>query len=331
LDELLVACHFGSHAVLESILQKSIPAINPSVASIETAIKWARDPGCIKILLRNENVRKKFWETYGLGEIMKKWSSAIGTRAQRDLEDVLELCFEQLFREDALADLLRWSNYILCSAAEAGCLPAVKLLLTKSAASGDQRIIRALIADHREKQVRQSIGGAVYNRHLDVLEYLVTQTYVDIKSHLTHCSPEGEHVLHWATLRHSSPEVYRILLKHVPLSLVNKPSNNGTTPLEQLVFTSPDSVETVRVLLDEGKADPNLMYPSEASYSLPLRVAVRRGAVRMCQILIDFGANADEALETDNDGKPELKDENPEEVDATKREQILELLVKARA
>ncbi|KAF2467752.1 ankyrin, partial [Lindgomyces ingoldianus] len=222
------------------------------------------------------------------------------TSTEKEIEgkwkELLEILVCGFLEDDASS--YDWANTILCSAARQGCLPVIKILFEK--ASGEPELAKALLAETQKDSVYQSVGEAAFWGQADVIQYLLTQDYVDISPHLHHrtdsknssIDPSGKNVLHCAA-NSRNPDIFRILVEKFP-SGVNEQTESGDTPLHILVFARPTSVEAVRVLVEIGGADVNLS-PGGEWYS-PLRTAIRARNVQVCRLLASCGAHVDDAI-----------------------------------
>jgi ankyrin repeat protein len=313
-DELVVAAHFGSHAFLAKFLERRFEDNCIRDESSAKAVKWAMQSGdltAVKIMLQNKSLGKRLRSGLFLCEIMTIWKYTTSTeKAIVDKwKELLEILVCEFLNDGASS--YDWANTILCSAARQGCLPVIEILFEK--ASGEPELAKALLAETQNDTVYQSVGEAAFWGQANVIQYLLTQDYVDISPHLHHrtisknpsIGPSGRNVLHCAA-NSRNPDIFRILVKKFP-SGVNEQTESGDTPLHILVFARPTSVEAVRVLVEIGRADVNLS-PGGEWYS-PLRTAIRAKNVEVCQLLASCGAHVDDAIEVDAlSGRLILKD-----------------------
>lgn len=329
-DELVLAARFGSHAYLIKFLESISEEMCLRDESCAKAVKWVIHSGDLtaaKILLQNESVASKLRKGSFLCNIMAVWfrmksEQQIDEDKWKELLEILVCRFC-----DGSAMSYEWANTILCTAAREGCLPVIEKLFEK--ASAEPELTKAILAD-TEDRVYQSVGEAAFWGRAGTVQYLLTQDYVDVSTHLHHLAnskseygPSRMNVLHCAAMS-GNAEVIRILVEAFP-SGVNEQTKSGDTPLMKLVSTHPTNLEATRTLIENGRVDVNLS-PGGTWYS-PLRIAVRSGKVEMCKLLVSYGAHVDEAIEIDElSGRPILKDrlENPET-----SQSILKVLVSA--
>jgi hypothetical protein len=313
-DELVVAAHFGSHAFLTKFLECTFVDDCVWEESFAKAVKWAMQSGdlaAVKILLQSKSLGNKLRSGSLLCDIMTIWKHR--ESEQRPVEDKWKELLEILVCRflNSGASSYDWANTILCSAARQGCLPVIEILFEN--ADENPKLAKALLAETQNDSVYQSVGEAAFWGRADVVQYLLTQDYVDISPHLHHRANSknrsgglsGRNVLHCAASS-MDPDIVRILAEKFP-SGVNEQTESGDTPLHILVFTCPTNVEAVRVLIEIGMADVNFS-PGGEWYS-PLRTAIRAKNIEVCQLLASHGAHVDDAIEFDQlSGCPMLKD-----------------------
>jgi hypothetical protein len=303
-DELIVAAYFGSHAFLAKFLERDFDDEYVRPESPATAVKWLMQSGdlaAVKILLRNETLGKRLRNSTFLYDIITIWKSTNDQHhSTRSTKQATEEQWKELFfflvRDFFDNDIASydWANTILCHASENGCLPMIKVLFEK--ANEEPDLAKALLANNQTLSPYQSIGAAAFRNQLHVVRYLLTQTHVDITPHLYHrTQKDNMNILHCAA-KPKNPDLLRILVSKFP-SGVNELTAGGDTPLNLLVFGASATVEAVRVLVEDGKADVNLTR-GEGWYA-PLRTAVRRGNVEVCRYLAAHGARVDDAVDVD--------------------------------
>jgi ankyrin repeat protein len=190
----------------------------------------------------------------------------------------------------------------------------------------ESSLANALLADTQKLCPYQSIGVAAFRNHAHIVHYLLSQTHVDITPQLHHRThKDNMNVLHCAA-KSKNPAILHLLVDKFPAG-VNELTAGGDTPLNLLVSGASSTVEAVRVLVENGKADVNLT-GGEGWYA-PLRTAIRRGHVEVARYLTSCGAKVDDAVNVDEvTGKLRLKD-RLERPDADTLERILGVLAAA--
>lgn len=92
-------------------------------------------------------------------------------------------------------------------------------------------------------------------------------------------------------VKHSSPEIVQILMRHYPNLSVDCVSINGQANAINMA-TARGSVEIVKLLLDYYKDRPTLNYPRLYSYTpSPLYVAVAKNNIDIVKLLVEHGAD----------------------------------------
>lgn len=236
--------------------------------------------------------------------------------------DLIDYVLDKLVQE-------QWGNELLCMAAGAGCMPMIQRLI--SSAQHNAELRHELLREFRSEQwstskkpTHQSIGEAVLQNHVDVVEYLLREN--DIKAHLQYRNSHGENVLHLAS-RICNPEMLRLLVPRFQEG-IHQADNQGDTALVRVIMSfsaSQDRYNSAKILLLQSGADWNSH--SQDGKQNPLRVAVQLGDLDMCCLLIHIGnLNPVSALTFDSEGRMDLKDRNPEKEENML--QILQLLCK---
>lgn len=120
-----------------------------------------------------------------------------------------------------------------------------------------------------------------------MVEYLIAQERLE--AHLEYHNSDGENVLHLAS-RFCNPRVFRILVEKFKQG-VHQLDNHNNSVLTRVIAASISSpaqrCESARILLVKGMAGAEGAIDGNGLD--PLRIAVRRGDVDMCRLLIDVG------------------------------------------
>ena len=295
LDPLIIASAFGPPAATEAIL-RDYDLAGPQflTASIDAAAHNMIDHGRISQL-------QSFFcqERIGLTpqtlplymQAMVKWTNqgeSIDYEAREKFFDLVRDMVPLL-----LTDC--WGNELLCCAAAAGCLPVIERLFDEARKSpalhAELLRDRQRQADPRRHDKHQSVGEAVRNNHTEVVRYLIAQP--GIEAHLHHRDPGGYNVIFMAA-RYGNPEMVRVLVDRYPEG-VDQEDADGDAPMIEFLYRRA-RVESVKILLEAGGADPNRGKGSRLS---ALRVAVRHQDVDMCRALVEGGADPLGALQLD--------------------------------
>jgi hypothetical protein len=253
---------------------------------------------------------------------MKQWS--ISNKHCQDWDVVFDLV-------DDVLDILvkeRWGNELLCIAASMGCMPIIRRLMDRAQHKAELRAELLRGSQHEPqtmsfgKPVHQSIGEAVLENHVNVVEYLLGQQ--GIEAHLQHRNSRGENVLHLAS-RLCNPAMFQLLVPRFKEGM-HQTDDQKDTVLVRIIMNSSasrDRYESARILLLEGGASDNGRSGDEQQE--PLRVAAQLGDLDMCCLLICIGkVNPLSALTRDDDGQMVLKDKTSE--NEQNRLAILQLL-----
>ncbi|KAL2861005.1 uncharacterized protein BJX67DRAFT_367453 [Aspergillus lucknowensis] len=205
----------------------------------------------------------------------------------------------------------KWGNELLCLAASARCMPLVHRLVTN--AQHHAGLKEELVLGSRlerqwsiENPPHQSIGEAVLENHIDVVEYLLGE---DFEVHLRYLNSRGENVLHLAS-KLCNPEMYSLLVPRFQEG-THQTDHIGDTPLVRIIMNSStpgNRYESAKILLLKSGIDwERLTWDGQQH---PLRLAVQLGDLEMCRVLISAGKmNPLGALSRDGDGRLALKDE----------------------
>jgi ankyrin repeat protein len=308
-DPLSITSLYGSQAMLRYMVKNSdlrkgefIP--ESAMRAADQILHWG-DLERLKILLDGTGNQLRQLDFFRL--IMRRWFYS--GPYQRNWEPAFLLVHRVT---DTLVEE-KWGNELLCLAANLGCMPMIRELMSNARLDLELRN-ELLRGDQREQQllpigksVHQSIGEAVLGNHIDVVEFLLEEE--GIEAHLQHINSRGENVLHRAAKMHN-PAVFRLLVPRFSGG-VHQRDKRGDTPLTQLIKTpSPwdDRYECARVLLSQGRGDGD-GYPGDEEQS-SLRVAVRVGDYFMCHLLLTIGKmDPLSALVVGEDGQMVLKDE----------------------
>jgi ankyrin repeat protein len=302
-DPLYVATLFGSHDFLRDLAESNLDHLELLENSFATAFRRVidvEDTVAATILIVSSSTGPQLRQ----GELICESLAARGQKHRSqgendaDWDDVHNIHITHMFLDDnSYRDLLDWANNILCTAAGAGCLPAIQTLFHHASEKPD---LADAIVNCISKNERQSIGEAAWNGRTEVVRYLLNQNEVDIGPHLSHRISEGQYligynVLHCAA-RRGDAEIMEMLVRKVP-KLVDQEDKDGNTPLETLIFSQPRAIKAAEVLLKIGRADPDIA--PQGSWDSPIRMAVRASSPSMCRLLAEVGADVDVALQVD--------------------------------
>lgn len=326
-DPLSITSLYGPEAMLHDMLENSDFnedkfLQNTAMKAADQIFQWG-DLSRLRILFLDDKLGHQLQNLDFFRLVIKMWSDPIINHDNWDPAfDLIEYVLDKLVQE-------QWGNELLCMAAGAGCMPMIQRLITSAQHNAELR--HELLHEFRSEQwstsgkpTHQSIGEAVLQNHIDVVEYLLREN--DIKAHLRYRNSHGENVLHLAS-RLCNPEMFRLLVPHFQEG-IHQADNQGETALVRIIMSSSASqnrYNSARILLLQSSVDWNSHY--QDGQQNPLRVAVQLGDLDMCCLLIHIGnMNPVSALTFDSEGRMDLKDRNPEKEENML--QILQLLCK---
>lgn len=307
-DPLSIASLYGSEAMLRDMLKNSdfgedkfLP--NPAWGAAEQIIQWG-DLSRLRILLES-GLSHQLQNLDFFRLVIRQWSSPSPRCNNWDLAFGLVDCvLDTLVRE-------RWGNELLCMAVGKGCMPLVQRLMMKSQHNVELR--SELLRGSRCKQgksIHQSIGEAVLENHVDVMEYLLGEN--GIEAHLQFRDSGGENVLHLAS-KHCNPAMFRLLVSHFQEG-IQQTDGQGDTALVRIIESSSSSdgrygLASILLLQNGANWDSHSVDEQQD----PLRIAVRLGDLDMCHLLVRIGKMSPlSAMTPDDDGQMILKDETPQ-------------------
>jgi hypothetical protein len=309
LDPLVLCAMFGPSDSLTDILKLRLSYHELSADSAWTAISHLSVRGdilSIKRLLLHKTTGQTLLVPAFFNEALTwcSWSSVKSqSKAGQEWEDVFSFVINRLHRY-----LWDNGNYVLCRAANSGCLPLIKELFR--AAEKDNKLHEAILSPKkaRDPQSHQSIGEAAKGGHANVMSFLCKQD--GIMPHMVYTDKQGNTVFHMAS-KCGNPAVFEILIQYWSAG-INIRNSSGDTPLNELIFSCPGSeantVKLVELLLRTGNADATGRYDPEGMS--PLCTAVRGTSIALCNLLIDKGrADIHAVIGIDErTGRPFLKD-----------------------
>ncbi|KAI9739902.1 MAG: hypothetical protein M1818_004958 [Claussenomyces sp. TS43310] len=312
-DPLSITSLYGSAAMLRYMLEKSdfdnenfLP--EPAVGAADQIFQWG-DFSRIRMLFLEGNVKHQLQNLDFFRLVMRRWFYSDEHGQDWDLMfDLINNVLDKVIEE-------QWGNELLCKAAGMGCMPILRRLFDRAQ---DEAELRAeLLRESRREQstsssrlAHQSIGEAVLEDHVGVVEYLLEQT--GIEGHLQYRNSRGENVLHLAS-KVCNPEMFRLLVPCFKEGVHQTDSQGNTVMTRVIMSSSPshDRYESAKILLLEGSANENSC-PTDEQQD-PLRIAVRLGDLEMCRLLVSVGKLSPlSAMVLDNGGKVLLRDETAE-------------------
>ncbi|KAH7360505.1 hypothetical protein BKA65DRAFT_577265 [Rhexocercosporidium sp. MPI-PUGE-AT-0058] len=313
-DPLSITSLYGSDAMLQYMLENSefdkskfLP--EPAMGAADQILQWG-ELSRLKPLFLSSNAGPQLRNLAFFRLILKQWS---GSKPHDQNWDVV---FDLV---DDVSDIMvkeRWGNELLCIAASNGCMPIIRRLMDSAQYNAELKteLLRATQHETQNrcsgKPVHQSIGEAVLENQVDVVEYLLGQQ--GIEAHLQYRNFRGENVLHLAA-RLCNPVMFRILAPRFKEGIQQTDDQNETA-LARIVQDCSVSLaryESAQILLTEGSGTGNDQYGDEVQDLL--QIAVRNGDLDMCRLLICTGKmDPLSALRCSPDGLMVLKEESSE-------------------
>lgn len=186
----------------------------------------------------------------------------------------------------------QWGNELFCIAARCNCFPMVRRLLTLARSNGYLR--HQLTYEQRwsngssyGRPSHQSIGEAVYENHVEMVEYLLAQE--ELKTHLEYRNLDGENVFHLAS-RFCNPAIFRMLIAKFKEGATQTDENNNTALVR--IITAPTLLpaqryESARKMVFESGSDTNVLHRDERHRAL-IHTARRYGHLDIARLLADM-------------------------------------------
>ncbi|KAH6646799.1 hypothetical protein BKA67DRAFT_525676 [Truncatella angustata] len=266
-DPLVAISLYGSDAMLCKVLdnasfEKQIYHEDTFRKAADQLLTWFQfgDVSRIGQLFKRQRSFPQLQNFDFFREVLRHWTT--GSKERRGWKDVFDLIYE-------VADIMaeeQWANELFCIAARCNCFPMVERLL-KSAQSNEHlryQLVHGCRWNNDSsygRPLHQSIGEAVYEDHIEMVEFLLAQE--ELRSHLEHRNSNGENVLHMAS-RFCNPDMFKILVAKFPEG-VNQADRYNNTALAQVitapVYSPSHRYESARILLSEvHENDQRLVY-----------------------------------------------------------------------
>lgn len=317
-DPLSITALWGSEEMLRYMLKESnfgenmfLP--NPAMGAAAEILKWG-ELSRLDILFSDGRIGSQLHNLDFFRLVIKIWRDLNDSR--RDWAVVFDLV-------NHLSDTLvheGWGNELLRVAASAGCLPIIQRLMSNARSRHDLRseLLRGPLAERERPRLgetsHQSIGEAVLENHVDVVEYLLGED--GIEAHLRYRNSRDENVLHLASTL-CNPDMYRLSALRFPEG-IHQVDVQGATPLLRIITNplakgSRNMYESARILLMQSGASQE-GYSKDEEKDLLWR-AVQLRDVDMCSLLVVHGnikslsILADSQGQNDMEGK-DTRDEN---------------------
>ncbi|KAF2000799.1 hypothetical protein P154DRAFT_490976 [Amniculicola lignicola CBS 123094] len=186
-DPLGITSLYGSDSILRDMLMNSnfgedkyLPAT--AIAAADQVLQWG-DLSRLRILFLDGKLKHQLQNLEFFQLTIRQWSN-IGAR-HHDWEVAFGLV-------DYVLDTLvedQWGNELLCVAARAGCMPMIERLLNQARHNATLRteLLRGF----------QSIGEAILENHLDVVEYILSEEGFEAHLHYLNSHSESQCSAFW--------------------------------------------------------------------------------------------------------------------------------------